>query len=191
MNNTIELKVNDRVIALNPFVKKIISNILLGAVRSLDKIPQSWKKIEITLQTEPEIGGRSNPMKYLKTFAKKCNGCNICMSVCSQLYFKVDDPIKSAIQVFPTGQNAFTLSVCNQCRVCVDECPTQAITVNKQGVVMINKTLCINCLACVAACPTSTMMTFKGGLIPFKCIACDACAKQCPTGALKIETKED
>jgi hypothetical protein len=52
MENKIELKVNDRVIALNPFVKKIFNNLVLGAVQALDKIPQPWEKIEITLQTE-------------------------------------------------------------------------------------------------------------------------------------------
>ena len=52
MKNSIELKVNDRVIALNPFVQKIVSNVVLGAVQSLDKIPQPWKKIEITLHAE-------------------------------------------------------------------------------------------------------------------------------------------
>jgi len=130
-------------------------------------------------------------MKFLKTIAEKCNGCNVCMSVCSKLYFKEDNPEKSAIRVVGAANGSFALSVCDQCRRCVVECPTQAITVNKQGVVMVNKALCINCLACVAACPTSTMMTFRGGLVPFKCIACDACAKECPTGALKIEVKED
>ena len=130
-------------------------------------------------------------MKYLKTFSEKCNGCNICMSVCSKLYFKEDNPEKSAIKVTPAGKNSYALNVCNQCRACVVECPTLALIVNKQGVVMLNKSLCINCLACVAVCPTSTMMTYHGGLAPFKCIACDACAKECPTGALKIEVKED
>lgn len=52
MDSNIELKVNDQVIALNPFVKKIISNVLLGAVQSLDKIPQPVKKIEISLPVE-------------------------------------------------------------------------------------------------------------------------------------------
>jgi len=52
MKNSIELKVDDRIIALNPFVQKIVSNVVLGAVQSLDKIPQPWKKIEITLQAE-------------------------------------------------------------------------------------------------------------------------------------------
>ena len=49
MENKITLKVNDQVIALNPFVKKIITNMVLGAVQALDKIPQPIKKIEISL----------------------------------------------------------------------------------------------------------------------------------------------
>ena len=129
-------------------------------------------------------------MKFLKTFTEKCTGCNTCMSVCSKLYFKEDNPEKSAIRVGRAEDGSFTLSVCDQCRVCVAECPTQAISVNKSGVVLINKVLCINCLACVAACPTSTMMTYRAGLVPFKCIACDACAKECPRDALKIKVKE-
>ncbi len=52
MNNKIELKVNGRTIAMNPFVRKIVSHVVLGAVQSLDKIPQPWKKIVITLQAE-------------------------------------------------------------------------------------------------------------------------------------------
>ncbi|MCU0237228.1 MAG: 4Fe-4S binding protein [Acidobacteria bacterium] len=130
-------------------------------------------------------------MKYLKTIAENCTGCNLCMSVCSKLYFKEDNPEKSAIRVHRAANGSYALSVCDQCRACVAECPTQAITVNKLGVVLINKALCINCLACVAACPTGTMMTWRGGLVPFKCIACDACAKECPSGALVTEIKED
>jgi anaerobic carbon-monoxide dehydrogenase iron sulfur subunit len=130
-------------------------------------------------------------MKYLKTFPEKCNGCNVCMSVCSKLYFKEDNPEKSSIQVTPAGEKSFALNACNQCGACVPECPTLALTINKQGVVMLNKSLCINCLACVAVCPSASMMTWKGGLSPFKCIACDACAKECPTAALKIEVKEN
>ena len=52
MENKLSLTVNGQAIALNPFVKKIIANVLLGAVQSLDKIPEPWKKIVITLQPE-------------------------------------------------------------------------------------------------------------------------------------------
>jgi hypothetical protein len=52
MKNSIELKVNGQTIALNPFVQRIISNVVLGAVQSLDKISQPLQKIEISLQVE-------------------------------------------------------------------------------------------------------------------------------------------
>jgi hypothetical protein len=52
MDNKIAIKVNGRAVALNPFVRRIISNVVLGAVASLDRIPQPWKKIEITLKAE-------------------------------------------------------------------------------------------------------------------------------------------
>ena len=131
-------------------------------------------------------------MKYLKTHDAKCNGCLICTQVCSELYFKENDPGKSCVQVKPAGKGKkkFTLNACDQCRKCVAECPTLALTVNKQGVVILNKTLCINCLACVAVCPNDSMRTHPGLLAPFKCIACGACAKKCPTKALEIVTEE-
>ena len=50
MENNLELKVNNQIIGLNPFVQKIISNILLAAVQSLDRIPQPLERIEITMQ---------------------------------------------------------------------------------------------------------------------------------------------
>ncbi len=129
-------------------------------------------------------------MKYLKTIIQKCIGCNICMGVCSKLYFKEDNTDKSSIRVEASGESNYALSVCNQCQTCVAECPTQALTANKQGVVMLNKSLCINCLACVAICPTQTMYLSKGGSTPFKCIACGSCAKECPADALEIALKE-
>lgn len=52
MEHAITLKINGRDIALNPFVRKIIGNVLLGAVQSLDKVPQPWERIEIVLQAD-------------------------------------------------------------------------------------------------------------------------------------------
>ena len=52
MADKITIKVNGRTIALNPFVRRIISSVVMAAVGSLDKIPQPWKKIEITLTAE-------------------------------------------------------------------------------------------------------------------------------------------
>ena len=53
MKNKIELKVNNQTIGLNPFVQKIISNIVLGAIQSLDKVPMPLERIEITMQLVP------------------------------------------------------------------------------------------------------------------------------------------
>jgi len=125
-------------------------------------------------------------MKYLKTYDEKCIGCNTCITACSNLFFKEDDPEKSCIEVFPQDGDEFKLSVCNQCGTCVEICPTEALTINKQGVVMIKKNLCSGCFVCVDVCPTHNMRTYDGADVPFKCTACGACAKECPAEALEI-----
>lgn len=61
MKNKITLKVNGRTIAMNPFVCRIVSNMVLGAVQSLDRIPEPWKKIEITLQAEKKQKEAAKP----------------------------------------------------------------------------------------------------------------------------------
>lgn len=50
MNEKIAIKVNGRAVALNPFVRRIIGNVVLAAVLSLDRIPRPWKRINISLQ---------------------------------------------------------------------------------------------------------------------------------------------
>jgi ferredoxin len=127
--------------------------------------------------------------KYLKTYPERCNGCNICMSVCSKLYFKENNPELSCIKITALNE-AFDMNVCDQCGTCVAECPTMALTINKKGVVMLNKNLCIGCYACVAICPTDSMRRYHGSIVPFKCIACGSCADECPEKALEIVEEE-
>ena len=130
-------------------------------------------------------------MKYLKSDSEKCIGCGTCMNVCSRLYFKEENPERSAIRVF-TQEGSQKIVVCNQkCRLCVQECPVQALTVAKTGVVVLNKNLCVGCLACVAVCPIGAMQYFPGEKSPFKCVACGACAKECPADALEIVAQEE
>jgi ferredoxin len=125
-------------------------------------------------------------MKYLKLINENCIGCNTCMSICSNLYFKEDNPEKSRIRVFPQGNDDFKLSACNQCGSCVDACPVNALSINKAGVIMLNKKLCTSCYGCVAACPTDNFIKHTEGEMPIKCIACGACARECPAAALEI-----
>jgi anaerobic carbon-monoxide dehydrogenase iron sulfur subunit len=131
-------------------------------------------------------------IKYLKTIDEKCVGCMTCTSVCSRLYFKQDNPARSAIVVNDKGGNEFALIACDQeCRKCVAECPVQAIRISAAGTVLIDKKLCVGCLACVAVCPIGAMRYYPGDNSPFKCVACGACAKECPKQALEIVKKEE
>lgn len=131
-------------------------------------------------------------IRYLKTLDEKCVGCMTCAAVCSELYFKEENPAKSAIQVLALDAGKFRLVACDQeCRKCVSECPTQAIGIAKTGVVLINRSVCVGCLACVAVCPSGAMRYYPGQKQPFKCVACGACAKRCPKGALELAEKEE
>ena len=44
------LKVDDKVIRINPFVKTIIQNIILGILNALKDIPENYRKIELKLE---------------------------------------------------------------------------------------------------------------------------------------------
>jgi len=128
--------------------------------------------------------------KRLSCDNSKCIACGACMTACSTLFFKVDDPKRSCIRIEQNGPE-IDMSVCNQtCRLCVAECPVKALTVSPQGVVMLDRKLCVGCLACVAVCPTGAMRHYPGLANPFKCIACGACARKCPTGAIGIVVEE-
>jgi anaerobic carbon-monoxide dehydrogenase iron sulfur subunit len=128
-------------------------------------------------------------MKFLKTYDERCIGCDTCMTVCSKLFFKEDNPEKSCVEVFAHGKETFKLSVCNQCGTCVDACPVEALSINKLGVIVLNKKICTSCYACVEACPTDNLHNPGNNGVPFKCIACGACARECPAEALEIVTQ--
>ena len=118
-------------------------------------------------------------------------GCMTCASICSNLYFKDDNPAKSRIQVQDLPDAAFHLLVCDQeCMACVRECPTKAIYRAKSGALVIDAKKCVGCLACVAACPIGAMRWYPGMATTFKCIACGVCAKACPKQALEIVIRE-
>ena len=49
MKNTIQLKINGKVVRLNPFVQKALRGVIAGFIQSLDSIPQPLAKIEIKI----------------------------------------------------------------------------------------------------------------------------------------------
>lgn len=120
----------------------------------------------------------------------RCTGCGACMTACSSLFFKTDDPARSCIAI-SAADGGHEIVVCDQtCRLCVAECPVKALSVSAQGVVLLDRRLCVGCLACVAVCPIGAMRHVPGLPNPFKCIACGACARKCPTGAIGIVVEE-
>ena len=52
MSDQIQLKVNDKEVPMNPFVKKAFSNVIEGLVDSLDKLPDKINRIEIMIKKE-------------------------------------------------------------------------------------------------------------------------------------------
>jgi len=130
-------------------------------------------------------------LKRLAGDDSKCIGCGQCMTVCSTLFFKEDDPERSCIRILEAAEGGSHIVVCDQrCRLCVAECPAKALSVNALGVVVLDRKLCVGCLACVAVCPIEAMRFVPGLPTPFKCIACGACARKCPAGALAVITED-
>jgi carbon-monoxide dehydrogenase iron sulfur subunit len=127
-------------------------------------------------------------MKILAVKPELCTGCGICEKVCSQIYYKEENPAKSAIRIGERSPETghYVITVCNQLGACVDVCPVKALSRNKKGIVIRNKKLCVGCYACVGFCPNLAMFNHPDLTEPFKCVACGKCADECPEGALSI-----
>ena len=96
-------------------------------------------------------------MKVLKTYEEKCIGCSTCVTACSNLYFKEDDPEKSCIELFPQGNDIFKLSVCNQCGTCVEACPAEALSMGADDVPEVDMDRCFGCGVCATGCPSEAI----------------------------------
>jgi len=52
MSNKIKLHVNGDDVPMNPFVKRTFTKVIEGLISSLDKLPDTINKIEITINNE-------------------------------------------------------------------------------------------------------------------------------------------
>lgn len=52
MGENIKLKIDDKDVPMNPFVKKIFTKVISGLIGSLDKLPADINKIEIIINKE-------------------------------------------------------------------------------------------------------------------------------------------
>ncbi|MFT9496123.1 4Fe-4S binding protein [Anaerosolibacter sp.] len=126
-------------------------------------------------------------MKRLGKKDELCIGCNHCVDVCSNTYFKEALKEKSSIRVDMESQKGYVINVCSQCGECIEICQIEALYRDKNQVVKIKKHDCVGCLMCVGFCPEEAMRQHDDLIEPFKCVACGLCAKGCPTGAIFIE----
>lgn len=49
----VKLKVDDKEIPINEFVKNILSGCIVGAVTTLHGVDEDWRKIKIEIQRQP------------------------------------------------------------------------------------------------------------------------------------------
>jgi len=130
-------------------------------------------------------------MKIVKTKAELCNGCGACMTACSKVLYKVEDPEKSAIRVKKKSEapNSYEIYVCNHCGECVPVCNVEAMYQHKSGAIRVKADKCVGCYMCVGFCPNNVLFVHPEINEPIKCIACGSCVRACPTGALSFEEK--
>lgn len=130
-------------------------------------------------------------MKIVKTKPKLCNGCGECMTACSKILYKVEDPEKSAIRVKEKAEKpgSYEIFVCNHCGECIPVCNTEALYQVRNGAVRLEDKKCVGCYICVGFCPNNAMFTHQDINEPIKCIACGACTRVCPTGAIYMDEK--
>lgn len=128
-------------------------------------------------------------MKVVKIKAEVCNGCGACMTTCSRVLYKVEDPAKSAIRIKEKADNpgSYEISVCNHCGECISVCNIEALYRAKNGAVRLDAKKCAGCYMCVGFCTHGAMFVHPQINEPIKCIACGACARVCPTGAIYMD----
>lgn len=138
----------------------------------------------------------------------RCNGCNLCVSICHKFNHIPKGYSRLAIAKIPVKINDkvtlhyFFRHSCQHCEnaPCIKVCPTGASYQDNDGIVQIATTKCIGCGYCVSACPYQVRYLNPQTNIADKCDFCaqtrlskgliPVCAKVCPENAL-IFGRED
>lgn len=138
----------------------------------------------------------------------RCNGCNLCVSICHKLHHIPKNRARLAIARIPVKtdsgsvQNHFFRHSCQHCEdaPCIEVCPTNASYRDNNGIVRIDTAKCIGCSYCISACPYQVRYLDPQTQVADKCDFCaetrlakgliPICVKVCPENAL-IFGKED
>lgn len=145
-------------------------------------------------------------MKSIQVDSKLCNGCRICMMVCSEKKSGKFNPFCSGIRIHSDSETGTDVpSVCRQCRnpVCIKACPAEKtwkgtkpfappiFRDEKTGIVWLDtsKESCLGCRECMLACPFGSIRLVPEDLQLVKCDLCGGdpqCVLSCPTGAIRF-----
>jgi hypothetical protein len=52
MKNSVTVTVNKKPVALNPFVRKVFGNVVMGMIASLDRIDEKVEQVEVAVKVE-------------------------------------------------------------------------------------------------------------------------------------------
>jgi Fe-S-cluster-containing hydrogenase component 2 len=143
---------------------------------------------------------------YIDVNPKLCNGCRICMMVCSLEKSGKFNQFNTGIWIesddFKGINNPF---ICRQCKrpVCVEVCPAEKAWKKpydfdppicrdeKSGIVFLDtrKESCIGCNECMLSCPFGSIRVNFEDENLVKCDLCGGdpeCVKFCPTRAIEF-----
>ena len=138
-----------------------------------------------------------------KSFARLCNGCQLCVSVCPNQALRPSSELSTFMQPYISYERGYCRPECVKCS---SVCPTGAIrpitpaekSATQIGIAKWDKELCIvnrdgaSCDLCSRKCPSGAiaMIPQSAGdmaspMIPMiddsRCIGCGACEQLCPS----------
>ncbi len=135
-----------------------------------------------------------NTISFDPSRCENSNGCNICITTCSQEKSGTNDSKYSRIKIIPGFNDQPELAMCRQCGDpgCTMVCPSTALTKDKRtGIIDFNQSKCVNCLLCTVGCAYGGITYHLEVGHVTKCDTCagdPACVKACPHGALHYLT---
>ena len=128
---------------------------------------------------------------------ERCNGCNDCMTACSQVKTGSSDHADARIQIV-ASESGFELAMCRQCGdpKCVAVCPAAALAKDQgSGTIAWDGSKCVNCLLCTVGCAYGGIVHNARAGHVIKCDMCagsaagqPACVTACDQDALRFIT---
>lgn len=129
--------------------------------------------------------------RILVTEPKNCNGCSLCLLVCSMVKSGARNPARARIRILRLeGRERYLPVICQHCQdaPCMAVCPREAIYRDSElNRVMVDYERCISCRMCSAACPFGAIGFDEERQRVFKCDLCGGkplCVNYCFPRAL-------